>query len=312
MELGLNFDDAFYEASAKQEKPPPTNYNAKFCSMLWFENEVSTQGCEDEMQLLKFSGDYNFGQKKYQIALEKYEQALKLLPEHNSSMYQDMMESIARCHLNLGDSDKAIMTANKLYVKAVIPSHRTRHLVLLEHIYSTCGHIEGHKTALQKLLLLHPTNIQYWIALASCYSQTGSSSSISEEFSNMFISAPAFYKQLICLLRARCLLKYSIKTTSSFVKKRHEILLKKVDSDIGLLNPEDSLIAKVTEFITQDLGTQTELPNSDEGERTEQMDSKEQPVEENDFELVWFSWFKSTKDLHKTKTSDISDIIKES
>lgn len=311
MELGLNFDDAFYEASTKQEKPPPTSYNAKFCSLLWFEDEVSTQGCEDELQLLKFSGDYNLGQKKYEVALEKYEQAIKLLPEHNNSMYQDMMESIARCHLNLGNPDMAVTTANKLYLKAVIPSHRTRHLVLLQHIYSTCGHIEGHKTVLQKLLLLHPTNVHYWIALASCYSEAGCSSSscISEEFSNLVISSPDYCKQLTCLIRARCLLKYSMKTTSSFVKKKHEVLFAEVESEIDLLNPEDSLVTKITEFITQDLGTQTELQDTD-GETMEETEPKTQAEDEKDFEFLWFSWNKTRKHVHKTKTSNLSDVIK--
>ncbi|GAB1602038.1 hypothetical protein Ahia01_000482400, partial [Argonauta hians] len=170
MELGLNFEDAFYEDNKRKVKTPPTCYNAKYCSLLWFEKAEAADD-EERLQHLKFSADYHFAEGHYEHAIHQYQAAIELLPEHNSSMYQDMRESVSRAHLRLGRLETALHIANSLYDQAVIPSHCTRHLYLLHNIYTAVADYRENQKVLQKLLLMHPANVHFWWSLTDCYSQ---------------------------------------------------------------------------------------------------------------------------------------------
>ncbi|XP_014789207.1 uncharacterized protein C8orf76 homolog isoform X2 [Octopus bimaculoides] len=361
MELGLNFDDTFYEDNKKELKPLPTCYNAKYCSMLWFENAVAKED-EEKLQHLKFSADFHFGQGNYLEAIEKYDKAIGLLPEHNSSMHQDMTESLARAHLMTGNHHQAIHIANKLYHQAVIPSHRTRHLYLLHNIYTAVGESEENKKVLHKLLILHPINVHFWMALTNCYSPettatTDHCNSPHPDVTDCHISAQlettsttghhncvqpvttcradhhnsllpdvkdlhncpqtettstadhynclwpgvtdhnspepdvTLLKYLTCLHRCSSLLTHTLKTTSSFVKKRHKTLFNKVNSAIEQFQIGKSITTTIKEVVSQDLGYNTELPASDDKLVNQQENPESLSAE--DFETKWFSWIKN-------------------
>lgn len=68
----------------------------------------------DTLVALKHQADLHYFSKNYTKAIETYEHCLTLVPSSNNTWKREFMENLSRCHLHLGNAEKALEWSLKL------------------------------------------------------------------------------------------------------------------------------------------------------------------------------------------------------
>ncbi|XP_064605882.1 uncharacterized protein C8orf76 homolog [Liolophura sinensis] len=211
--MEFNFDDSIFlteKRCASQEKL--TSYNAKICSPLWFEDAESDSD-ESKITQLKFSADYHYMVGRYDKARQKYQAILESLPPGGMCMRRDVLESLSRCHLNVGNKAEAVRVARQLFEQGTNEDHEIQGLSLLHHIYTKTEDFTEDLPILQRLVTFHPQYHLYWLHMGAVYQGLVARGDLSPA-----CEADHHVKTFTCYLRAKLLLKFSQRTSGSFVK----------------------------------------------------------------------------------------------
>eukprot|EP00105_Crassostrea_gigas_P023691 XP_011443622.1 PREDICTED: uncharacterized protein C8orf76 homolog [Crassostrea gigas] len=278
MELGLDFEDTdlIEEKKTSDKKSGLKSYNAKVCGPLWFEH-CEILDAETTANICKFRGDHKYYKKQYEEALLCYKQALESLPMTNRCMRHDLNESIARCYVALDKTAEAVDLAQNLLNTSTNADQTTQACILLQQIQHKQSDVGGEETTLKQLIMLHPFNAEFWLMLKRCFCQKF----CLRELTKLEQQSIEYIKLLTCLVRARLLIRSVRTSVASFVKERHQGLIKEIEADIEKLNPSESCLACAKKHLGEDI---FKLDNAD--------DDKERDLnmESVNFEDRWFKW----------------------
>nr|XP_011443622.2 uncharacterized protein C8orf76 homolog [Crassostrea gigas] len=279
MELGLDFEDTdlIEEKKTSDKKSGLKSYNAKVCGPLWFEH-CEILDAETTANICKFRGDHKYYNKQYEEALLCYRQALESLPMTNRCMRHDLNESIARCYVALDKTAEAVDLAQNLLNTSTNADQTTQACILLQQIQHKQSDVGGEETTLKQLIMLHPFNAEFWLMLKRCFCQKF----CLRELTKLEQQSIEYIKLLTCLVRARLLIRSVRTSVASFVKERHQGLIKEIEADIEKLNPSESCLACAKKHLGEDI---FKLDNADDDKEREDLN-----MESVNFEDRWFKW----------------------
>lgn len=165
-----DFDDDLFE-----EKPSrgtvANNYQARKCEAGWFleVNPDQLVSQEDEFGVKKFTADYLYLNKSFDVAAAKFEEILDSLPESSITSRRECQENLARCHIKAGFPDKAVAHVEKLHSTSKTHDQLTVSYSMLLDVYLAVGRYDDALTAAQNLISLHPDNGHFWMKLGYVY-----------------------------------------------------------------------------------------------------------------------------------------------
>ncbi|XP_061175499.1 uncharacterized protein C8orf76-like [Saccostrea echinata] len=281
MELGLDFEDTDFieEKRTNVKESKLRSYNAKVCGPMWFEDaEVSDS--ETAANIYKFRGDQRYYNKQYEEAVSCYKKALENLPLSNRCMRHDLNESLARCYVALDKTAEALDLTQSLINSCTNIDQRTQTHVLLQQIQHRLCHLEDEETTLKQLINLHPFNVEFWLMLKHSYwTRFWCDDSVKCE-----PHSQEYTKLLTCLVRARLLIRSVRTSVVSFVKERHQHLMKQVEADLEKLQPSESCLSAAKKHLGEDI---FKLDNAEEDVKEPEQNPN---VDYLDFEDRWFKW----------------------
>ncbi|ESP05365.1 hypothetical protein LOTGIDRAFT_227988 [Lottia gigantea] len=316
MELGLGFEDEDFEQNNKA-KEPIISYNAKFCYSKWFNDNEEIEKAADKSQIYKFSADSFYYNGDYTQALKKYQLCKGLiiniycrkisghhlfkdfltireteksqtdhLPYELTPVWRDVVESIARCYLNLHQFDKSERIARHLLEKSEYIIFKRQSLTLLYDIQSTRNDdMEDQIETLQSLLQLDCCYAPYWYKLYHLYRKQHELSP--PAVSNSKYSYPV--KAATCLVRARFLRRALHNQACDIVTERNSKILIEIEKYLEELNITIEIINTIRSWM---LSTQQE-----ENEENTLENICENILSGRELEEKWFGWSQNSHQL---------------
>ncbi|XP_048757995.1 uncharacterized protein C8orf76 homolog [Ostrea edulis] len=282
MELGLDFEDTDFieEKKTAANESKLKSYNAKVCGPMWFE-ETEFLDLETAANVYKFRGDQRYYHNQYEEAVSCYKDALENLPLTNRCMRHDLNESLARCYVALEKTAEALELTQNLINSSTNTDQTLQAYVLLHHIQHKQQDLEGEEASLKQLITLHPFNVEFWLMLKTCYWQKF----CADDWMKWDQQSQEYTKLLTCLIRARLLIRSVRTSVISFVKERHQRLMKQVDADIEKLQPTEPCIALAKKHLGEDI---FKLDNAED--TIKEPPEQDQNTEFLNFDERWFKW----------------------
>lgn len=164
------FDDDLFE-----EKPSrgtvAKDYQARMCEAGWFMEVKPDQlvSQEDEFGVKKFTADYLYLNKSFDVAAAKFEEILVGLPETSTTSRRECQENMARCYMKAGTPDMAVVHAETVHSTSKTHDQLTVSYCLLMDVYLAIGRYDDALIAGQNLISLHPDNGHFWMKLGYVY-----------------------------------------------------------------------------------------------------------------------------------------------
>ncbi|XP_045157921.2 uncharacterized protein C8orf76 homolog [Mercenaria mercenaria] len=186
MELGLDFDDSDFTEKVR-EKETLTSYNAKVCYPEWFFSDRADNGRNDMATVYKFRGDYHYRRKDLKSAIQCYKNSLDRLGIHNRTMRRELMESLARCHMQNKDFEMSKKYAEHVMSDCLTVENYCHTLMLQQQLYRCSGDLLSELRVLHQLITLHPVNAQFWLKLIDLYEKIRESCNTQHDESSMKI-----------------------------------------------------------------------------------------------------------------------------
>ncbi|XP_041358947.1 uncharacterized protein C8orf76-like [Gigantopelta aegis] len=294
MELGLEFDDddLICDVISSKAREPLGSYHVKVCTPLWFDqcqngqrHIKSTPGeILEELLAFKFSGDYHYHQKEYQLAANKYKEAFDLLQPNVSAVRLDISQSLAKCYLYTGQTEEAIQIVNSLIRTAQNVDQQRQCLILQHKLCVFSIDWLGAVCALQKLITMECLYAQYWLQLAEAYRNCPVDGNIED----------INIKLATCYIRARLLLRSVYHQCGPFVQERNNRLVAEITQNISNLPITESELKRATEFLSRDIRSDLENDLDDDQQDTENI--KVMSTEGESFGTRWFQWSSSVSE----------------
>ncbi|KAK7490418.1 hypothetical protein BaRGS_00018397 [Batillaria attramentaria] len=261
MDLGLDFDDSDFETKQKPRVGPLTSYNARTCSPLWFEK--SAGGGDEELlaQRLKFSGDYHYHAENYEAAASKYRQLLGLIHENNTSMRQDVEESLCRCYMKLRQHTESLQLAKKLVemMKTEDEARQRQTLILYAQVCRCAGDWKGCVCALEQLAGQQSHYAQFWLQLGQAYHQLEFSQACQQQQQREKAQHHSTYRYariVTCYVRARLLLESVLNTVGQMARERNEKTIQEIEKEISQLGVSQDLTDYAIQVMRTDIERQ--------------------------------------------------------
>ncbi|KAH9523370.1 hypothetical protein Btru_039857 [Bulinus truncatus] len=245
MDLGLDFDDEDLEVAQKTNKNSTLqSYTVKMYTSEWFESALAELK-ENNLQFTdklatdqiphayKMSGDIHYFKGNYKKASEQYISSLEILPENNVCVRQDIMESLCRSYIYLGQVEESYTLAKNLVeeMSTQDEARQRQSLILFSFICSVSCKWAESVECLEKLCSLQPYYAQFWNQLGDAYAKLSDSelplADCSEELSQGFQ-----IKKLTCYIRTKLIHQSVLGTASGVIRNRNLCLIRELEQKI--------------------------------------------------------------------------------
>ncbi|GFR06165.1 c8orf76 [Trichonephila clavata] len=170
MDIGIEFEEDFFEKPKDKRANEPPNYEAKFCVPLWFmDSSLAESESTDVLTTLKHQADYYYFTKNYPKAIETYKRCLELVPSSNNTWKREFMENLARAFLQVDDAEKALEWSLKLDKSSFSPDQKLISMNLLATVCHKLQKFEEELEALHHCLEANKLCPEFWLRLGLCY-----------------------------------------------------------------------------------------------------------------------------------------------
>ncbi|XP_071439523.1 uncharacterized protein C8orf76 homolog isoform X1 [Hetaerina americana] len=269
----IQFEDDYFETKERKLVTENVNFRPIMCHTRWFFDDQAPETAEK----LQNQANFCYWTKDFKTAVSLYNKALENYFTNSPFMRRNLLESIARCHFQLGDLPKAQALAEDCLAMSYTVELKSSILNLLSIVYKSQNLFNLEKAALLQLISLHPQNYRVWLDLACCFSEI-SKRQTEENYQLM-------------LMEAACLLRISMIITAM---KNSEgcSALEMVDKRLAHLNLPENFLAAGKKFFSQDLleehlvAKPKDLTAPDEAQGS----GVNGVTATSDDEKVWFKW----------------------
>ncbi|CAL1536682.1 unnamed protein product [Lymnaea stagnalis] len=267
MDLGLAFDDDDLQNFKKKiDDISALPYHVKIVQPEWFESAFDVQGLhgwteietEQVPHAYKMSGDFHYYKQNYRKASEQYQNALDLLPENNVSVRQDLIESLSRCYMYIGQTEESLHLARNLVhdLSKEDEAHQRQSLILLSSVCAKAGLWAEFVNCLEKLCCLQPYYAQFWSQLGDAYANLLNEIQMRHDDADDPTPLDCQIRQLTCYTRAKLLHKSVNGTASSLVRLRNMNLIRELEKKIACAPFPEREKTLAVEFIQQEFENQ--------------------------------------------------------
>ncbi|XP_067677563.1 uncharacterized protein C8orf76-like [Haliotis asinina] len=302
MELGLALEDEdLGETRDRSNIPKLTSFNAKVCSPLWFESEVDLTDdrvSDNNSQLLKFSGDYQYHHGNFASAAELYAQSIKVLPGHAQATRLDLHQSMARCCLRLGRIQEAVDTAQYLVDTAQNIDQKKQSYILQSEVALATKDWPKAESCLHFLISQQPHYTHFWLQLAQVYQHEVLHDNQNHQDApavnpthqeSLMVGVSAQMKLITCYLRTKLLLQSVHRTVSEVIRQRDQALLQQMEERLQELAVSEEIMARGSEFLGRDIRLE-KWDGDDLESNTPDKTFKLPAGGREDFNIRWFAW----------------------